>query len=152
MAEPDKSALAATLAALEAERDIYARVLDLSRQGRELAAAARSEELLTVLAEKGRLSDQAGAFAEKTRELKAGWNGLAPALAADQRERGARLLAEVRELLGKIIAEDDECQKLLASRRDGSLEEMLRVQQGRRMNQAYGRKSATSPKFKDEKK
>ena len=152
MAEQSRPAPAEAFAALEAERDIYARVLELSRKGRELAAAARSEELLAVLAEKGQLSDQAGAVAEKTRELKAGWNQLSAALDPDQRARGGRLLAEIRELLGKTIAEDDECRKLLAGRRDGALEEMLRVQQGRRMNQAYGRKPPASPKFKDEQK
>lgn len=152
MAEHDKASLAAALEALEAERGIYARILELSRQGRESAAAGRGQELLQVLAEKGRLSEQAAAAGEQSRALKAGWQELADRLGAAERERGRRLIAEVRELLGEIIAEDDQCQKLLAARRDGALEEMLKVQQGRRLHQAYGRKAPPGPHFKDEKK
>jgi len=150
--EHDKASLVAALSALETERGVYAQILELARKGRELAAASRGEDLLRVLAEKGRLSEQAAAAGERSRELKAGWNELAGKLDPAERERGRRLIEEVRDLLGKIITEDDQCQKLLASRRDGALEEMLKVQQGRRVHQAYGRKSPPSPHFKDEKK
>jgi len=152
MAEPNGSDLAQALSALETERSVYARILELSRKGRELAAAGKSEELLAVIAEKGRLSEQAAAAGERSRALKAGWDALSARLGAAERERGRRLIDEVRELLRQIIAEDDECQKLLAGKRDGKLEELLRVQQGRKMHQAYGRRPPASPHFKDEKK
>lgn len=152
MAEPNGSDLALALSALETERGVYARILELSRKGRELAAAGQGEELLAVIAEKGQLSEQAAAAGERSRALKAGWDTLAGRLGAAERERGRRLIDEVRELLRQIIAEDDECQKLLAGKRDGKLEELLRVQQGRKMHQAYGRKPPASPHFKDEKK
>jgi predicted nuclease with TOPRIM domain len=150
--EHEQASLAAALSALEAERGIYARILELARQGRALAGAGRAQELLQVLAEKGRLSEQAAAAGGQSRELKTRWKELAGRLGAAERERGRQLIAEVRELLGKIIAEDDECQKLLAARREGALEEMLKVQQGRRLHQAYGQKPPSGPHFKDEKK
>ena len=152
MAEPKGPDLAQALSALETESGFYAEILELSKKGRELAAAGRGEELLAVIAEKGRLSEQAAAAGERSRALKAGWDGLAAGLPAAERERGRRLIDEVRELLRQIIAVDDECQKLLADRREGKIEEMLRVQQGRKMHQAYGRKPTYDPHFKDEKK
>ena len=152
MAEMNGPALAAAMAVLAAERDAYVRVLEMARRQRELAAAGKSEELLAVLAERQRLADEVAAAAERTREIKAAWNESAPKLAEPERARGAGLIAVIRDLLGKIIAEDDECRKLLGGQREGALEEMLRLQKGRRVNQAYGRKPPAPPRFKDEKK
>ena len=152
MAERNAFDPAQAFSALEAERGIYAQILELSRRGRELAAAGRGEDLLAVIAEKGRLSERAATAGEGSRELKSGWDRISGSLSASDRERGRGLIAEVRELLRQIIAEDDECQKLLSGKRDGKLEEMLRLQQGRRLNQAYGQRPPSAPHFKDEKK
>lgn len=143
---------AAALEKLQAERDLYARVLELSRRQRALAEAGPAEELLSVLAEKQRLADQAAGLAGGTRQLKASWEALTAAWPAGERRRGRELLDGIRGLLEGILAEDEASQKALSGRRGGALEELLKVQQGRRAHQAYGRRGEQPPRFKDETK
>lgn len=142
----------AALEALAAERDLYGRILELSRRGHQLAVDGRHEELLAVLADKGRLAEQVAAAGERTRELKAAWAEKSAAMPAAERDRGAALIGEIRAMLEQILAEDAESQKLLGGRRAGVLEEILRMQQGRRANQAYGQRPAGPAHFRDEKK
>lgn len=152
MAEQARQDLVQAMAAMEAERGLYARILELSRQCRTLASAGQNEELLALIGQKGQLSDQVVAVAERSRELKADWNSLSQKLSVADRERGGSLIVEIRSLLQQILAEDAECQKLLSGRRENALEGLLKMQQGKRMHQAYGRKPVHDPQFKDEKK
>lgn len=141
------------LEALQAERDLYARVLDLSRRQCALAESGPAEELLPILAEKQKLAEQAAETAERTRSLKASWKTATEAWPADQRERGRGLVGEIRKLLEQVLAEDEASQKALSGRRGGALEALLKMQQGRRAHQAYGRRpEQPPPRFKDETK
>ncbi len=144
--------LQAALEALEAERTIYARVLELTRKQRELAESGEAEELLAVLAEKGKLTEEAAKVSESSRALKAEWNERAAALGAEERERGQGLLDEITRILGEVLAEEEACQKALGQARDGTTEELLRMQRGRRAARAYGERPAQDPRFKDERK
>ena len=148
----EESDLQAALRALEAERDIYARVLELARKQRELAEGGKAGELLGVLAEKGKLTEEAARVAEASRGLKAEWSARARELGAEERARGQGLLDEITRILGEVLAEEDACQKILGGRRDGTMEEMLRVQKGRRAARAYGERPPQDPRFKDERK
>lgn len=144
--------LEAALEALEAERTIYARVLELTMKQRELAESGEAEELLAVLAEKGRLTEEAARVSEASRGLKAEWSEKAAGLGAEERERGQGLLDEIARILGEVLAEEEVCQKALGQRRDGTTEELLRMQRGRRAARAYGERPAQDPRFKDERK
>ena len=150
MADDEK--LSAALEALQAERDIYARVLELSRRQRELAGAGQAGELLAVLADKQKLTDEAARVSEASREFKADWVGKTAGLPAARREHGERLIAEIREILEQVIAEEDACQKIAGAQREGTMEQMLRVQKARRAARAYGQKPPQDPRFKNEKK
>jgi hypothetical protein len=142
----------AVIDALAAERDAYARILEVSRRQVELARGGNAEGLLKLLAEKGRMTEEAAALAEVTRAAKADWKGFSSRLAAGDAERGRGLLAEITGLLEKILAEEEVCQKAIGSRREGTLEELLRMQKGRRVAEAYGKKPPQDPRFKDERK
>jgi hypothetical protein len=140
------------LEALENERDAYARILELSRRQLRLAESGDAEELLAVLAEKGELAERAARASEDSRELKASWSAVAPQLSPEDAERGQRLLDEVTGILKQVLAEEDACQQALARRQEGTMEEILKMQKGRRIAQAYGRKPVQDPRFKDERK
>ncbi|MHC4916301.1 MAG: hypothetical protein ACYTGB_12495 [Planctomycetota bacterium] len=150
MAEaPDAKAV---LEALASERDVYARILEASKRQVELARSGDAEELLKVLAEKGRMTEEAAGLAGVTRAAKADWKGFAAKLEAGEAERGRALLAEITGLLEKILAEDEACQKAVGQRREGTMEELLRMQKGRKVAEAYGKKPPQDPRFKDERK
>jgi len=140
------------LKALRAERDIYARVLELTRRQRTLAESGNAEQLLAVLAEKGKLAEEAAQVSEASRELKSRWSELAPTLGGGHAAEGQRLLDEVVDVLKQVLAEEDACQQAIGQRREGTMEELLRLQKGRRIARAYGQKPAQDPRFKDERK
>ncbi len=148
----DELRIEEALKALEAERDIYAEVLRLTGKQRELAEGGNAEELLSVLAEKGRLAEEAARVSEGSRELKGNWAELAATLAPDVAARGQRLLDEVVEVLKQVLAEEDACQQTIGERREGAMEDILRLQKGRKIAKAYGQKPAQDPRFKDERK
>ena len=143
---------ATVLDALRQERALYARILDLAVRQRREAEAGRTEELLAVLAEKGRLTEEVARAGQGSRQFKTDWAAASARMDPRDAEIGKRLLDEMAGILRSILAEEEACQKLLGRSRDGALEELLRVQKGRRAAQAYGQRPAAGPRFKDEKK
>jgi hypothetical protein len=140
------------LEALKRERDLYAKILELSREQRRLAEAGSTEELLAVLAEKGRLAEEAAQASEGSRELKRDWAEKKAGMGADDAARGQELLDAVAGILKQVLAEEEECERSIGQRKHGTMEDLLKLQKGRKIAQAYGKKPPQDPRFKDERK
>jgi hypothetical protein len=148
----EEGAVKAALEALTRELELYARILEMTSEQRRLAEEGKAEDLLALLAEKGKLTEEAARVAKGSAELKANWAESSKGMESSDRERGQKLLDEVSSTLQQILAEEDACQKALGSRREGAMEELLRLQKGRKMAQAYGKQPPQDPRFKDERK
>jgi uncharacterized phage infection (PIP) family protein YhgE len=149
---PDQDRTKQALAALAAECAVYSRILELTREQSQLAESGSAEELLSVLAEKGKLAEEAARISEQSRELKSNWGARATELAPEDAARGQKLLDQIAQVLKEILAEEDACQQAIGKRREGAMEDLLRLQKGRKIAKAYGQKPAQDPRFKDERK
>ncbi len=149
---PDQDRTRQALEALTAECAMYVRILELTRKQRQLAESGNAEDLLSVLAEKGKLTEDAARISEESHELKNNWGARATQLAAEDAARGQQLLDRIAEVLKEILAEEDACQGVIGKRREGAMEDLLRLQKGKKIARAYGQKPAEDPRFKDERK
>jgi len=122
---------------LSQQRDLYERLAGLSDSQRSLITGQRTEQLLTVLAERQALLAELERLAERVRPLQTEWPRLRAALPADRVQEVDRLLADIRRLLGGILEKDRDDAQLLAARKQTTADAVMTCGTGKRADAAY---------------
>lgn len=145
----------ALAAFLKKELALYREVYELSLTQRKVIAENNSEKLLSVIDEKqiriakiNVIEGEAAPYKKiRDRDLEK-WDAGVRAIVDPY-------IIELREVLGKIVAVEEECRKAAEDITRRSSEQVVKIQKGKAMLNAYG-KSVKSPKlqiprFKDKK-
>lgn len=123
---------------LETQRDVCRRLKHMTVQQRELVADGEPSRLLTLLADRRRLTGELARVSGRLGSLpdRLDQAGLA---SPGQRARAEELLAEVREVMGQIMAADNEDVKKLEIRKMGVGTALQGLSARREMLSAYSR-------------
>jgi hypothetical protein len=122
---------------LSQQRALYERLTKLSQSQRSLITGDRTEQLLSVLAERQRLVEAIQQLAERMRPLQSAWPKLCGDVEAGQVEHVDRLLADIRRLLGGLLEQDQNDADLLAARKQTTAAAVAECRKGRRVDAAY---------------
>ncbi len=126
---------------LEQQRELYAKLRELSERQRHLISGNRPELLLTILRER---QDLVGALARLNEQLgpfRRNWDPLYATLPEAERTRASALLQEINNLLRVILRTDQEDGALLSVRKQAIGSEMASLAGGQRANAAYARQT-----------
>lgn len=138
---------------LDEQHDLYLRLETLSKSQGELIEADRTDELLTLLAERGGIVEVLERSNAAMHELRAELETEATLTDAD-RERLRERVAGVRALAERVAAQDAEDERALEARRDAIAGEIDGNTRGRSAVSAYWRSSGAyssgnGPRFQD---
>ncbi len=141
-------------AVLERQRDLYRELDALSAQQRSLIDAGRTDELLSLLAERGRVVGQLERAAAEMGPLQAALDaviGDGPGLDESTRSGLRAQVVVVRDLADRVATRDAEDQRLLAEHRDALAGRMRQTSTGRGAISAYGKGlgAERGPRFED---
>jgi hypothetical protein len=134
----------AGLAVLTRQRDLYRMLKALADRQRSCITGGRSEELLTLLAERQKVVEQLSGLDESVKTLRERWSHLYWGMGASQRKTADALVAEVQSVLAEVLAADDQDARLLSAKIAGGKRDSLAAVESRRAHQAYG--AATGPR------
>jgi len=136
---PDHGKLAAALrAGLEKQTELYRQIRQLSARQRQLIAANDIEGLMRLLAEKQALITAASEAAEKLAPWQEQWDKMRESVLDAERQSVENAAAALREILGEIVALEDEGQAAVLSAREAAGAAITRLQKGKAMHKAYG--------------
>ena len=99
------------------QASLYARLETLAQRQRSLVAGDNVGPLLSLLADRQKLSQRLAQVAGALAPLRRGWTTYRKSLTASQRDQAERLLAESRERLCRIMESDDEDARILSGRK-----------------------------------
>ena len=124
---------------LRRQRDLYARLRDLSERQRNLITGDRPEMLLNILRDRQELITALAGINERLSPFRRDWDGIYSRLPQETSEIVSALLREINEVLGVILKTDDEDSKLLAARKQMAAASLSGMVGGAAANQAYAR-------------
>jgi hypothetical protein len=143
-----ESGLVGTLVkALTGQKELYAQLLALAKQQSQHVAVGDSESLMRVLAARSRLIDQVAPLDRELQPYKGRWQEVLDGLPANDREVVGTLLRDVQQLLGDILAQDEQDKESLIRQKEQVGVELKRTVTGAQVNQAYGVKRPTGSVF-----
>lgn len=129
---------------LTEQRDLYARLQDLSSKQRATIRGDRPDLLLTILRDRQQLVSALAQANERLAPFRRNWDGLFSTLDEGTRTRVTSLLSEIRAFLKAIMVHDHEDSALLSARKQLVANEMADLSGGRTANAAYARQSSAS--------
>jgi hypothetical protein len=135
--------LAALVATLGAQKNLYVQLLDLAKQQSKYVLSGETESLMTVLAARARLLDQVAPLDLRLQPYKGKWQETLDGLNAADRPVVAGLLKEVQQLLGEILAQDERDKESLTRQKTEVSVALNRTVSGVALNRAYGGKPRT---------
>jgi hypothetical protein len=129
------------------QRDVYARLKELSAQQRGLIAGDRSEALLAILGERHALVKTLVRLNDELAPYRRAWDDVYAGLPAAQRRDVSQLLKEVNDLLRVILTTDQEDGAMLAARKQAVAGEIVGLAGTRSASSAYARaaRAAAAP-------
>ena len=130
---------------LTAQRDVYVRLKGLVDRQRSLVERDDPTELLSLLAERRRLTDDLTSLARRLGPIEPQWAKLKGAVSDEEGGRVRTLLGEVRDVLGHITAVDSEDVRRLEVRRRRVSTAMREIPAGQEMLAAYGKSAPARP-------
>lgn len=125
------------LAAFRERRAVCAALLELSCAQ---AACIRNDdytELLALLNQKQQLLDDAARAAREQQPAWSSWSDQRDRLPAAERAECEHELAQIEDLLDRLLREEQSGTQLLNERHDATLRELASVNQGVRVREAY---------------
>jgi len=146
--QPHQEDPATLLDLLEQQRDLYARLSELSDQQSELISSGQTDELLNVLSKRQQLVEQLTQINSRLSPYRDHWSEVAERLPAGDRDRLRRLLDEVQQLLQRILDRDEQDRVELQSARERVGQQLQKTSRAGTARKAYGHASAT-PRFTD---
>jgi hypothetical protein len=122
---------------LEDRRGHCARLLELSRRQRDLIAGGEYTALLGVLGQKQQILGRLGRQQHTQPALVEFWRSRRDALPPDDRRRCEQLLAELDDVLARLVGEEQSSRESLARQRDATRGELEQLNQGADVHRAY---------------
>lgn len=132
------------LAMLEEEAGLCRTLSDLRSRQRKMIDAGDAEGLLDILGRKQQAIDRVGRIEEQLRDLKAGWDRRKHEFAAAERVAIGDAFREIRELLGELVAHENDDAEALAGRTRQAQDQVEQFDQKRRLRTAYGPSAAAA--------
>ena len=123
---------------LTAQRDLYMQLAALARQQSECIAHGESEDLMRILAARGRLIDQLAPLDQQLQPYKDRWQQVLADMAEPDRNQVSMLLTQVQQLLSDLLEQDDADRQTLLRQKTEVSEQLSRTVTGSQLNRAYG--------------
>lgn len=133
----------AIVSLIEQQASLYRRLKRLASRQHDLVRSEDPSRLLSLLAERRRLTDELTESAGHMAHVRGKWDELGAELSQSQRDRTERLLTEIRTAASEIMASDSEDMGLLEVRKRRVGEELNLLPDRGAMLTAYGAKPAT---------
>ncbi len=125
---------------LSQQRLLYRQLRELAQKQSSLVTGENPEMLLRVLAGRQRIIDRLSSIDKELRPIRDEWQKIAMNLPQTQRAEAQRLVAEVQEILGEIIARDEKDSQAMSDNQQQVASEIKATSSGKRVNQAYTQK------------
>jgi len=109
----------------------------LGERQRLLIAANQAEELLQVLGQRQGIIERLGALSQRIRPYQQNWPQVRLALGQETRQRVDEMVSEVNSHLANVMEGDRADAELLASRRQATGEDVMRLKATRLAGAAY---------------
>jgi len=126
---------------LTQQRLLYRQLRELAQKQGELVDGSNPEMLLRVLAARQRIIDRLRGIDKELKPIRDEWRVIASKLPAPQQQEAQKLVAEVQEILGEIIARDEKDTKVLSGQQHQVAREIKTAVAGKRVHQAYAQSS-----------
>ncbi len=131
--------LAATLVrALTGQKSLYTQIFGLCKQQSQYVSTGDAENLMTVLAARGRLLEQVAPLDKELHPYKGRWQQVLDGLPGKDRATVGGLLKDVQGLLAEILAADEVDKAQLVRQKEQIGTEISRTVSGTTLNRAYG--------------
>lgn len=127
------------------QRDLYRNLHRLAERQRRLIAAEDPSALLTLLSQRQRLTQSLVELGQRLAPYRENWSATCASLEAGRREEMQGMLDEVSDLLGRIIAADEEDARLLTARKARTAAQLTGFRRGRQVVGAYASAGCASP-------
>lgn len=124
-------------AVLGEQAQLVGRLVELARDQGELIRERRTDDLLTLLADRQRIIDRFGALQPDLNELTADLDARLAGVAPSAASRIRTLLGEIEDALGTVLTRDAADEADLRAGRDAIRRELTGVDQGRQARSAY---------------
>jgi len=125
---------------LGSQRDIYAKLLGMSQRQVELVRQTKTDELLSLLAEKRTVLEQLAKLQERLSPAHPEWDDVISALSEQERKELRRIAEEIARLLETILKLDEQGRDELKQLRDVTLTHLKRIGNGKKLVETYKRK------------
>ncbi len=132
---------------LKKELILYREVYELSLKQKELIANQDTEKLLSVIDEKQMRINKINGIEQEAVPYKQARDRKLESWDAGVRAVVDPYIIELREILGKIVAVEEECRQAAEEVTRSSSAQVVKIQKGKAMLSAYG-KSVKMPKLK----
>ncbi|HUG90979.1 MAG TPA: hypothetical protein VML55_09105 [Planctomycetaceae bacterium] len=113
------------------------RLLELSRQQRDLIDGGNFTALLGVLGQKQQILGRLEGQKHRQPALVEFWRSRRESLASRDRDRCERLLAEIDGVLARLVGEEQVSSEFLARQRDATRQELEQLHLGSEVHRAY---------------
>ena len=127
---------------LTQQRLLYRQLRELAQKQGDLVDGRNPEMLLRLLAARQRIIDRLRGIDKELKPIRDEWRQIASMLPAPQQQAAQRLVAEVQEILGEIIARDEQDTKTLSGQQQQVAGDMQTTAAGKRVHQAYAQNSS----------
>lgn len=125
------------IAKLREEKKCYERILELAQKQKLIIEKQDSAELLKLLREKQDILNNIARFEQDIAPLRSEWPELKVKATATQVSAVESVINDIRELLGKVIAEENEAQDTLKTKQQKVSSAISKIQKGKTVNNAY---------------
>ncbi len=122
------------------QRELYAKLLGMSRRQVDLVNRTRTDELLSLLAEKQLVLAELGELQEKLSPVHPDWEKVVSALSEQERGELRKIAGEIAALLEDILRLDEEGRQALGNLRDQALSQLKHIGSGKKVLDAYKQK------------
>ena len=122
---------------LQAQAEFYEQLATLAGRQRNLITADNAEPLLGILAQRQQLTTRIARLAEKLKPVREQWSAYRAGLAPAQQKHADHLLTRTQELLGRVMASDEQDAKLLKARKEATAGVLRGNQANRAVLAAY---------------
>lgn len=135
---------------LAEQRDLCARLDELSREQSEIVRQSDADALLKVLAERQSIVDRVSELNEQLQPFRARWEEFLAALDGPCRGRVERLVEELAALVAGVTGRDETDRAVLERRRSALSDEIKTVSRGQGAVAAYSaRAGERGPRYQD---